>query len=476
MIAALGLVAVFAAEPAPPPPAQMAARPAIEPLPALKLAAPTTFTLTNGLAVVAVPRTAAPIVALQLVVRSGADADPAALAGLAAATADMLDEGAGARGPLDIARELDALGAELGLGATRDGSALNLNLPAAGLDRALALVADIVMRPRLADEDWQRVQNDRVTALVQRRDQPEAVAALVSDRALFGDAHPYGRPPGGYERTVRAITIADLRRFYETHWRPNNATLVVTGAYDPATLRPSLEQALGGWKRGPLPPPTAAAPPPRQRPRLVLVDKPGAPQTVLRLVGPGVARSSPDRPPLALLATVLGGSFTSRLNFNLREQKGYTYGASARFQFLRRPGPFTAAASVFTKVTDAALTEFLKELGGMATSPITAEELTKARALLQQQIAESLSTTAGTAGTYADLSLYRLPLDEPARFTRALATADAARLKRLAGKAIDPRTVTIVAVGDRKTVEPALRALGLPAPEIRDTDGNPIVP
>jgi zinc protease len=470
------LLAVIAAEGIAAPPPQMAIKPVIEALPPLRLAPPTTFTLANGLSVVAIPRNAAPIVALQLVVRSGADADPPALAGLAAATADMLDEGAGDRAALDIARELDALGAELGLGASRDGSTLALNLPAAGLERALDLVGDVVIRPRLADEDWQRVQNDRVIGLVQRRDQPEAVAAVVSDRALYGDAHPYGRPAAGYERTVRAITIADLRGFYEKHWRPNNATLVIAGAYDPATLRPALDKALGGWKKGPVPAPVAAPPPLRNRPRLVLVDKPNAPQTVLRLVGPGVARGSADRPPLSLLATVLGGSFTSRLNFNLREKNGYTYGASARFQFLRRPGPFTAAASVFTKVTDVALTEFLKELGGIGTGELQAEELTKARALLQQQISEALSTTAGTAGTYADLSLYRLPLDEPARFTRALASADPARLKRLAVKAIDPRTVTIVAVGDRKTIEPALRAMGLPAPEIRDTDGNPIVP
>jgi zinc protease len=470
------LLALVAAESALGPPPQMAVKPAIEALPPLRLAPPTTFTLANGLSVVAVPRNAAPIVAMQLVVRSGADADPPALAGLAAATADMLDEGAGARGALDIARELDALGAELGLGASRDGSSLAINLPAAGFDRALALVADVVIRPRLADEDWQRVQNDRVTGLVQRRDQPEAVAAVVSDRALYGDAHPYGRPAAGYERTVRGISIGDLRAFYEKHWRPNNATLVIAGAYDPATLRPALDKALGDWKKGPVPPPVPAPAPLRNRPRLVLVDKPGAPQTVLRLVGPGVARSSADRPPLSLLATVLGGSFTSRLNFNLREKNGYTYGASARFQFLRRPGPFTAAASVFTKVTDAALTEFLKELGGIGTGQLQPEELGKARALLQQQISEALSTTGGTASTYADLSLYRLPLDEPARFTKALAGADPARLKRLAARAIDPRTVTIVAVGDRKTIEPALRAMGLPAPEIRDTDGNPIVP
>jgi zinc protease len=173
---------------------------------------------------------------------------------------------------------------------------------------------------------------------------------------------------------------------------------------------------------------------------------------------------------------VLGGSFTSRLNFNLREQKGYTYGAGAGFQFLRRPGPFFAAASVFTKVTDAALTEFLKELTALRTGEITGLELTKARAMLQQRLAESLSTTGGTAGTFADLALYGLPLDEPVRFTRALDRADPASLKKLAARTIDPGGVTVVAVGDRKVILPALRAAGLPAPELRDADGEPVAP
>ncbi|HXU80314.1 MAG TPA: pitrilysin family protein [Polyangia bacterium] len=468
MIPALALL--LAAEAAP---AHMAEKPAIGPLPALRLQAPTTFTLPNGLRVIAVPRHAAPIVALQLVVRSGADADPPALAGLAAATADMMDEGAGDRDALAVARDLEALGAELFLGASRDGSVLSLNVPSPGFEAALAIAADVALRPRFAEADWARVQNDRVTGLVQRRDQPEAVAGLVADRVLYGDGHPYGRPAAGYERTVRAITAADLRRHYEAHWRPNNASVVVVGDFAPEGLRASLEKAFAAWKKGPVPAAKAGAAA-RKRPRLVLVDKPGAPQTVLRLVGPGAARSSPDRPPLALLATVLGGSFTSRLNFNLREQKGYTYGAGSSFQFLRRPGPFTAASSVFTKVTDAALGEFLKELGALRTGDVTGEELTKARAMLQQRLAESLSTTGGTAATFADVALYGLPLDEPVRFTRALEKAQPPALRKLAVRAIDPATITIVAVGDRKTIEPGLRALGLPAPELRDADGEPV--
>jgi zinc protease len=465
MIASLLLLLAAEAQP------QMAVKPVIGPLPALRLTAPTTFTLANGLQVIAVPRHAAPIVALQLVVRSGSDADPPALAGLAAATADMLDEGAGERDALTVARDLEALGAELFLGASRDGSMLSLSVPSPGFEPALAIAADVVMRPRLAEADWARVQNDRLTSLVQRRDQPEAVAVLVADRVLFGDEHPYGRPTAGYERTVKAITAADVRRHHEKFWRPNNASLVLVGDFAAEGLRARLERAFGSWKRGSVP---ALRPLParKQRPRLVLVDKPGAPQTVLRLVGPGAARSSPDRPSLSLLATVLGGSFTSRLNFNLREQKGYTYGAGSNFQFLRRPGPFTAAASVFTKVTDAALGEFLKELGALRTAEVTAEELTKARAMLQQGLAESLSTTGGTARTFAEVALYGLPLDEPVRFTRALQHTGPRQLERLAARAIDPGTITIVAVGDRKTIEPGLRALGLPRPELRDADGE----
>jgi zinc protease len=333
----------------------------------------------------------------------------------------------------------------------------------------------VALRPRFAEADWTRVQNDRITNLIQRRDQPEAVAALVADRVLFGDAHPYGRPAGGYERTVRDIGVADLRKFHQTYWRPGNATLVVTGDFDPAALKPLLERTFGGWEKGAVPKPKAAPAARKDHPRLVLVDKPAAPQTVLRLVGPGFARTSPERPPLVLLATVLGGSFTSRLNFNLREKNGYTYGASASFQFLRRPGPFVASAAVFTNVTDAALGEFLKELNGIRTGEVKPEELTKARALQQQRVAEALATTGGTAGVYADLSLYGLPLDEPARFLRAILKADAKTLKRAAAKAIDAPTMTIVAVGDRKVIEPKLRALGLPAPELRDADGEMVV-
>jgi len=449
----------------------MSVPPRVGPLPALEAPEPVCFSLSNGLGVVAVRRTVAPIVAVSVVIRSGSDGDPPGMSGLGAATADMLDEGAGARDALKLAEDLEQLGADLWLGCGRDGSQLSLQVPTSGFSAALGLAADVLLRPRLTAEDWTRVRGDRLTAVVQRRDQPETVASVVGDRVFFGDAHPYGLPVDGFEATVQRITVDDIRRFHDTYYRPSNGSLVVSGDFDPAALRDELEAALGAWAPGPPPPatPTPALP---AAPRLVLVDRPGAPQSVVRLLAPGVDRLSPDRPTLSMLNAILGGSFTSRLNFNLREQKGYTYGAHSSFSFLRRPGAFSARAAVFTEVTDAAIAEFLSELRGMRENPVTDAERTKARAMLLDRVAEGLATTGGIAATFGEINLYGLPLDEPQRFIAALERASAADLDRLARTYVNPDQACIVVIGDRAAIEPALRARGLPAPDLRDADGN----
>jgi zinc protease len=288
---------------------------------------------------------------------------------------------------------------------------------------------------------------------------------------LFGDAHPYGRSSDGFERTVERISVDDLRRFHATYYRPNNAAIVVAGDFDDKKLPAELEAALGAWRPGSTPPAVTTPPLPRA-PRFVLVDRPGAPQSVVRIVSPGTDRLSPDRPALSMMNAVLGGSFTSRLNFNLREQKGYTYGAGSSFSFLRRPGSFAARAAVFTEVTAAAVTEFLVELRAVRERTFTDEERTKARALLLDRVAEGLATSGGIAATFAELALYGLPLHEPERFIAALEPVGADDLLRLARKYIDPEGACIVIVGDRAAIEPGLRAIGLPAPELRDADGE----
>jgi zinc protease len=445
--------------------------PAVGPLPALAAPAPLAFRLANGLRVLAVPRRAAPIVAANLLIQSGSDADPPERAGLASLAAEMLDEGAGERGPLEIAEALDRLGADLGLGAGRDGSQLTLQVPAAEFNAALGIAADVVIRPRLDPKDWDRVRHDRLTALGQRRDQPEAVGDLVAMLTLFGADHPYGRPVDGLERSVGAITLDDVRGFHRRIWSPAHAVLALARDFDPEALPAVLEQAFGAWQ--PAPRPSLPAPPPRPAlPRLVMVDRPGAPQSVLRMIGPGSSRHAPERAALSMLNVVLGGTFTSRLNFTLREKKGYTYGAGSSFGFFRHPAAFLARSSVFTEVTGPAVADALAEIGRMRSDDVTAEELTKARASLLGRTAEALSTASGTAATFGELGLYDLPTDEPARFVRTVMETDAAALTALAERYLDPEQLAIVVVGDRAVVEPQLRTLGLPAPIVRGPEGD----
>ena len=202
------------------------------------------------------------------------------------------------------------------------------------------------------------------------------------------------------------------------------------------------------------------------RPRLVLVDRPGAPQSIVRMVAPGIDRFSPDRPGLSMLNAILGGSFTSRLNFNLREKHGFTYGAASSFSFLRHAGTFAARAAVFAESTAPAVREMLSELRGLRERPITTEEHAKAHATLLMRVAEGLSSTGGMATTFGELGLYGLPLDEPMRFVAALQRTTADDLRALGERYVDPEAACIVIVGDRAAIEPGLRELGLPRARI----------
>jgi predicted Zn-dependent peptidase len=445
--------------------------PQVGPFPALVTPTPITFRLSNGIEVLAVRRQAAPIVAMNLILRTGADRDPAGKAGLASMTAEMMDEGAGERSALEITEALERLGADLWVGTGRDGAQATLQVPTHEFEGALAISGDVIMRPRFAAADWERVHHDRVTALQQRGDHPESVADLVTSLTLYGVGHPYGRPVDGFEKDVAAIERADAQQFYATYWRPNNAVITVAGDFDPTTIAGLLESTFGAWQSGALPegPTTPALP---ALPRLVLVHRPEAPQSVLRMIGPGSSRLAPDRPALSMLNIVLGGSFTSRLNFMLREKKGYTYGAHSSFSALRRPSAFTVRTSVHTQVTGAAVSDALAEIGRMRTDEIQATEMTKARATLLDRTAESLSTAAGVAGTLADIGLYGLPTDEPARFMAAIGTTTVEDLRAAAARYLDPERLAIVIVGDRGAIEPDLRALGLPEPLIRNADGE----
>ena len=438
-------------------------RPALGPAPVFRPPAVERFELSNGLPVLFVQKPGVPVAQIDLLVKAGAVADPDGQSGLASLTADLMDEGAGDRTALELADAVETLGIDLTTEADLQSLRVRLHTPVARLDAALALFADVALRPTFPEEDLERLRTSRLTSLAQRRDEPRAIASVLFDRTLYGDASPYGRPTSGSPASVSALDRADLAAFHERSVRPSNAALVVVGALDRAAVAPRLEALFGAsaWPRGGAVPGGVVPEPAQVAGREVfLVDKPGAAQTVVRIGRVGAARSTPDYAALQVLNTILGGSFTSRLNQNLRETNGYTYGARSSFAFRPVAGPFVASADVQTAVTGPALTEFFRELEGIRRR-VPDEELARARNYVALSFPEPFGTVRGTASLVGDLFLDDLPLDAYAGYTRDVLGVTADDLERVAAEYVDPARVAVVVVGDRAAIEADVRALDL---------------
>ncbi len=436
------------------------APPPLGPPPVLTLPAIGRHVLSNGLPVLVLEKHGVPLVQVNLVVRVGSAMDPEAAPGLAGMTAALLDEGAGRRGALELADAIDYLGADLGVTTEQHATTIGLHVPVARLDSALALMADVALRPTFPAEELERVRRQRLTALAQQHDEARIVAQTLFARVLYGERHPYGRRAGGVEASIRGFTVDDLRGFYRRWFHPGNATLVVVGDVRERDIVPRLEAAFGRWAGGTVPAPRWPEPEQVAARRVYLVDKPGAPQSEIIVGRIGVARATPDYFPLLVLNTALGGAFTSRLNQNLREAKGYSYGAGSSFAFDALPGPFSARAGVHTEVTDKAVVEFLKELDGIRR-PLPADELARAKSYLALRFPERFQTVAGIAAQLGELAIYGLPLDYYDGYTARVLAVTAADVERAARRTIDPERVVIVIVGDREKIEPAVRALDL---------------
>jgi predicted Zn-dependent peptidase len=358
---------------------------------------------------------------------------------------------------------------QLGAGAGWDGSQVTLHTPVAQLDSALALMADVVARPAFPVREFERVRRERLTGLLQLRDRAPAIADRAFAQAVFGGQHPYGRPAGGTEASTRALTRADVQQFYARHWRPNAATLVVVGDVRADDVARRVERAFAGWAQAAVPAALAPAAPAARPTAVTLVDKPGAPQTSVRIGLPGVARTDPDYFPLLVMNTILGGSFTSRLNQNLREARGYTYGARSGFAMRRAPGPFQAAAEVTGAKTDSALVEFMKELRAIGEA-VPAAELDKAKQYLVLQMPGEFETTGDIAGQLLPVVTYGLPLDYYNTYARRVQAVTQADVQRVARKYLDSSKFAIVIVGDQKSIEPTVRALNLGPVTVRRVD------
>ncbi|MGE0393883.1 MAG: M16 family metallopeptidase, partial [Vicinamibacterales bacterium] len=335
--------------------------------PALRVPVIQKRTLTNGLPVWIMEAHEVPLVQVNLVVFAGSADDPAGRYGAASFTSAMLDEGAGARSAIEIADTIDGLGATLSAANGVDSSGVRLNVPVARLAAALPVMADVALRPAFPAADLERIRQERLTTLLQTRDEAASLAALAFSRAVFGPGHRYGTGVIGTAASVKALTREDLVAFHRAHYVPGKAALLVVGDVTPDSVLPLLQQHFGAWAgKGA---PRASLPAPRQvsTRRVVIVDKPGVPQSQIRIGWVGPSRATPDFFPLEVMNTMLGGSFSSRLNDNLREEHGYTYGAYSMFDMRRVAGYFSAQAGVQTDKTADALREFFNEFARITT-------------------------------------------------------------------------------------------------------------
>jgi zinc protease len=452
------------------------------PVPSVRLPARTDFELDNGLRVILVRRARLPIVDIRIQLEGGATLQGPDRAGLAAYAADMLDEGTASRSALELADEVDRLGAILSTTASHDASTVRLTVLRPRLEPALELMADVVLSPVFAEADLERVRSERRTRVLQQLDQPGVQAGNALDAVLFGAAHPYGQPLLGTLESLEALRREDVLSLYAAQYRPSRATVIAVGDVTEEDLRSMLEARFGPWREGPLdeavqPPPgpgeperaastaRAAAPAPataaaRGR-TLYIVDRPGAAQSEIRVGRVAVDRRTDDYFPLVVLNTVLGGSFTSRLNLVLREEKGYTYGAGSRFAMRRLPGPFVASSAVHTPVTDSAVVEFVREIERLTDEPVPAEELERAKNYVALRLAEQFETTSDVADRMAEVVLHDLPDDFFDGYTAAVLAVTASDVQRAARAHLDAREMAIVVVGDRAAIEEPLRRLEL---------------
>jgi len=433
---------------------------------------PVTVPLGRGLQALHLEDHRLPLVNLRVVMRAGAAADPARAPGAAYACSELLDEGAGKRNGLELAADLRQIGASLSLWVDSDGSYLALQVLRQHLDRALDLATDLLLRPRLAADDWRRVKDDLRDRALARRSQPGDQARLGLKALVYGP-HPYGRALLPLAREVEQLTLPDVRAYHRAHYRRDRALVVVAGDVSAREVERKLGARFASWARGQREDNGQRPAAPRPQRRLGICDRPGAPQSVIQVGHLGPARSEVEYAPLRVMNLILGGSFTSRLNLNLRERHGYTYGVHSSFALPRDAGLFGVKTSVATEDTVAALREILVELRGMQAAPVTAAELAKAQQLVIEGLPAEAETLEGLVDGYSTLGLYGLPLETLARLPEQALAVDAAAVQRMARRVLFPERPTVIVVGDRARLEAPLRALCGPA-RLLDEDGQPV--
>jgi len=441
--------------------------------PALKTPVLQSFKLDNGLNVWLDERKGIPVVSASLVFRAGIAANPVEKPGLASLTIDMLQNGTSSRSALQFADELALIGSSLRIRSGLDDSALTLVGMRNSIDTGLDLLADAVINPAFSSDEIERQRQLRLGRLVRAKEDANDLANRTLMLALNGSANPYGYTDLGTEESVKAITGDDVKNFWARYIVASNAGVIVSGDISAADLRKSLEKTLGRWKVTGAPQ-TTATKSNLTSARLIVVDKPGAPQTQMRVALPAPGRSTPDYEQLQVMNMILGGQFSSRINLNLREEHGYTYGANSNFVHLRDTGWWTVASGIRTDVTTPALSEVLKEIGRIAETPVTSDELALAKESIVGALPARFTTTEQTVGVLGSLFVYDLGTDYYSKFVPKVQAITIENVSDVSRKYLLRAKPIVILVGDRKRIEPELRKLELDPTEVWDPSGKAI--
>ncbi|MGB7266044.1 MAG: insulinase family protein [Terracidiphilus sp.] len=439
--------------------------------PVIHLPAPEEFTLANGLKVLLVENHALPVLSAEIVSRAGSENDPPAESGMATLTAEVMSDGTVSRDLTTLATDEERIGTHVATGAGMESGVVSIDLMTTHTAEGMGLLADVAEHPGFRASDMERRRKQRLVRIAQETDNVQSMAARVGPKLVFGE-EPYGRSGTGTADSVGSLTSADLAAFYGAHYGPRDSALILAGDVTRAQAESLAREYFGKWTGKSEAVSAIPAPPTPQATRVVIVDKPGAPQTALEAYGIGVAANSPDDEALTVMNYTLGGSFGSRINMNLREEHGYTYGAHSGFTQYVDGGMFEAGALVRTDVTAPAAKQLMEELGNFSVKPSTAEELTAAKEASMRSLPGRFETTASIVRAIDSIFLYKRPLDYytklPAKY-QALTEADMARVAK---QYLHADQLVIVAAGDRAKFEPSLKDAGLGPVEVRDIKGT----
>ena len=443
--------------------------------PVLRVPVWTKGTLANGADLIVSEKHDLPLVSFSITFLGGADQfEPAGKQGTASLAAAMLSEGTKTRNAEALSNALQLLGTSISASVGGESGSVGFVSTSAKFPATLDILTDMLVNSVFPADALERLRGQRLVALTQARAQPGAIAARVFPRVVYGNEHPYGRVVS--EESIKSVTRDDAVVFHQTYFQPGRALVTVVGDVSAGDAKSVIDRALAAWPKAGTRPAFSYPPLPSTRPTTIfLVDKPGAAQSTFAIGQPGPPRSTPDFFPLQVMNTMLGGMFQSRLNANIREEKGYSYGVSSNFAYGKGPGAFRTGGDIVTEKSDAALTEFMKELRGiLGARPVTDDELATAKDSLIQRLPGTFASVSAINAALTNLWVQGLPDDYYQQYAKSIGAVTKEDVVRVAQQHLDLERLAIVIVGDRATIEEPLKKTGI-APIVQlDIDAKPL--